>query len=73
MMHGRSVIIGPLGEVLAGPLVDAEGILTAEIELDDLLGARLDFDPVGHYARPDLFSLRVDESPKHPVEVRDVG
>ncbi|MFG1300408.1 carbon-nitrogen hydrolase family protein [Xanthobacter sp. V3C-3] len=67
MMHGRSVIVGPLGEILAGPLLDAEGILTADIDLDDILGARLDFDPVGHYARPDLFSLRVDETPKLPV------
>lgn len=67
MMHGRSVIVGPLGEVLAGPLVDEEGILTAEIDLDDLLGARLDFDPVGHYARPDLFSLHVDERSQSPV------
>lgn len=67
MMHGRSVIVGPLGEVLAGPLVDEEGILTAEIDLDDILGAKLDFDPVGHYARPDLFSLRVDEAPQRPV------
>lgn len=73
MMHGRSVIVGPLGEILAGPLVDAEGILTAEIDLDDLLGARLDFDPVGHYARPDLFSLRVDESQHRPVVVRGGG
>lgn len=73
MMHGRSVIVGPLGELLAGPLLDEEGILTAEIELDDLLGARLDFDPVGHYARPDLFSLHVDEAPQLPVAVRGAG
>ncbi|MFG1360962.1 carbon-nitrogen hydrolase family protein [Xanthobacter pseudotagetidis] len=73
MMHGRSVIVGPLGEVLAGPLVDEEGILTAEIDLDDLLGARLDFDPVGHYARPDLFSLRVDETPQLPVVIGAEG
>lgn len=67
MMHGRSVIVGPLGEILAGPLLDEEGILTAEIDTDDILGAKLDFDPVGHYARPDLFSLRVDERVQAPV------
>ena len=67
MMHGRSVIVGPLGEILAGPLVDEEGILTAEIDVDDLIGAKLDFDPVGHYARPDLFRLTVDESVRRPV------
>lgn len=72
MMHGRSVIVGPLGEILAGPLVDAEGILTAEVDVEDLVGAKLDFDPVGHYARPDLFSMRVDETPRASVAtVRD--
>ena len=69
MMHGRSVIVGPLGEILAGPLLDEEGILTADIDTDDILGAKLDFDPVGHYARPDLFSLNVDERVQAPVTV----
>lgn len=67
IMHGRSVIVGPLGAILAGPLVDAEGILTADINLDDILGAKLDFDPVGHYARPDVFTLHVNERENHPV------
>lgn len=73
MMHGRSVIVGPLGEVLAGPLLDEEGILTAEVDLDDIIGAKLDFDPIGHYARPDLFSLNVDEAPQLPVIARGEG
>lgn len=73
MMHGRSVIVGPLGEVLAGPLVDEEGILTADVDMDDLLGAKLDFDPVGHYARPDVFSLRVNEKPQLPVVAMTEG
>lgn len=73
MMHGRSVIVGPLGEVLAGPLLDEEGILTADVDLDDIVGAKLDFDPIGHYARPDLFSLNVDEAPQLPVIARGEG
>ncbi|MFG1189505.1 carbon-nitrogen hydrolase family protein [Xanthobacter autotrophicus] len=73
MMHGRSVIVGPLGEVLAGPVLDEETILTAEIDLDDIIGAKLDFDPIGHYARPDLFSLNVDEAPQLPVIARGEG
>lgn len=73
MMHGRSVIVGPLGEVLAGPVLDEETILTAEIDLDDIIGAKLDFDPIGHYARPDLFSLNVDEAPQLPVVARGEG
>ncbi|MEV4316183.1 nitrilase-related carbon-nitrogen hydrolase [Actinocrispum sp. NPDC049592] len=63
LINGGSVIVSPLGEVLAGPLRDREGILTAEADLDDLARARFDFDPVGHYARPDVFTLRVNETP----------
>jgi nitrilase len=67
LINGGSVIVSPLGEVLAGPLRDCEGILTAELDLDDLPRARFDFDAVGHYARPDVFSLHVDQSPRATV------
>jgi nitrilase len=65
--RGGSCIIGPLGEVLAGPDFSGETILTAEIDLNDIARARMDFDAVGHYARPDIFQLRVDESSRTPV------
>ena len=55
--RGGSCIIGPLGEVLAGPDFSGEAILTAEIDLHDIARARMDFDAVGHYARPDIFQL----------------
>lgn len=61
LVGGGSVIVSPLGEVLAGPLRGEEGILVAELDLDDLARARWDLDPVGHYARPDVFTLTVDE------------
>jgi nitrilase len=64
---GGSCIIGPLGEVLAGPAFDGEQILFAEIDLDELTRAKFDFDVVGHYARPDVFRLIVDESARLPV------
>jgi len=64
LIGGGSVIISPLGEVLAGPLRDGEGILRAELDLDEIPGAKFDLDVVGHYARPDIFSLKVDESPR---------
>ena len=63
MSQGGSVIIDPLGEVLAGPTWDKEGILTAEINLDRVTQAKLDFDPIGHYHRPDLFNLNVKNMP----------
>ncbi|MGQ4363824.1 hypothetical protein [Streptomyces sp. SAS_272] len=56
LIGGGSVIGSPLGEVLAGPLCGGEGILTAELDLDDLTRACFDLDPTGHYARPDVFT-----------------
>lgn len=64
--RGGSAIIGPLGDVLAGPLWDQEGMLLADLQSKDLVKARYDFDPTGHYARPDIFRLVVDESPRPP-------
>ncbi|EJL01570.1 MULTISPECIES: carbon-nitrogen hydrolase family protein [Pseudomonas] len=61
LIAGGSVIIDPMGEVLAGPLKDTAGLLTAEIDTDELVRARYDYDVVGHYARPDIFELVVDE------------
>lgn len=67
LIQGGSVIIGPLGDVLAGPLRGSEGLLTAQIDTDELIRARYDFDVVGHYARPDVFALAVDQKPKKTV------
>jgi nitrilase len=64
LMRGGSLIVGPLGEVLAGPLVGEEGLVSASIDLDDLVEARYDLDVVGHYARSDVFTLQVDERAK---------
>ena len=68
MCRGGSAIISPLGEVLAGPLYDQEGILYAEVDPAEVVRARLDFDVVGHYARPDVFQLVVNEQPAPPVD-----
>jgi nitrilase len=62
LIAGGSMIVGPLGDVLAGPLEGGAGLLAATIDTRDIVRARYDFDPVGHYARPDVFSLSVDES-----------
>jgi nitrilase len=64
---GGSCIVDPLGTVLAGPLFDGPGLLVTEVDLDALVRSRLDFDPVGHYARPDVFRLSVNEAEQSPV------
>jgi nitrilase len=61
LSRGQSTIVGPRGEILAGPLVEQEGILYAELDPARARAARIEFDPVGHYARPDVFRLVVDE------------
>jgi nitrilase len=63
-MRGGSLIVSPLGEILAGPNFEQECVLTAELDLDDIARGKYDFDAVGHYARPDVFRLSVDESSK---------
>ena len=67
MCRGGSVVIAPSGEVIAGPLWDKEGILYAVLDLDEITKAKVDFDVVGHYARPDVFQLNVNIEPKPPV------
>jgi len=64
MLDGYSVIVDPAGTVLAGPLVREEGILYATLDLDAGRARRRVFDPVGHYNRPDVFKLVVDDRPK---------
>jgi len=56
LSRGGSVIVSPLGKVLAGPLWDQEAILYADLHLREVAKSKLEFDVVGHYARPDIFS-----------------
>ena len=63
MANGGSVIVDPLGNVIAGPLWGEEGILTADIDLDQVIQSKLDFDPIGHYHRPDIFEFKVNKQP----------
>lgn len=62
--RGGSAIIDPLGEYLAGPLYGEEGILIADLDMRRIAEAKFDFDPVGHYARPDVLRLYVNETPQ---------
>ncbi|KAI8186060.1 Bifunctional nitrilase/nitrile hydratase NIT4 [Colletotrichum sp. SAR 10_65] len=58
--HGGSCIVGPLGTMLAEPVWDKEEIVYADLRMADITESRLDFDPVGSYSRPDVFSLTVN-------------
>ena len=54
--RGGSVIVSPIGKVIAGPLWDKEGILYADLDLAEVVTGKMDFDVIGHYARPDVLS-----------------
>jgi predicted amidohydrolase len=67
--QGNSVIVGPDGSLIAGPVRRSEETLIAELDLGSVGAARRLLDPVGHYNRPDVFRLHVDTSPRPPVVV----
>lgn len=69
LMRGGSAIVSPLGVVLAGPHFGDETILTADLDLADIGRGKFDFDVVGHYARPDVFRLTVNDAPAVPVTI----
>lgn len=70
LMRGGSAIINPLGQVLAGPHFGSETILTADLDLNDIGRGKFDFDATGHYSRPDVFQLNVNEAPMKAVQTR---
>ncbi len=73
--RGGSCIVDPFGTLLAGPNYEGEAILVADLDRAQIVRGKYDLDVVGHYARPDVFELHVDERPKRPVacESEDAG
>lgn len=71
LIRGGSCVVGPLGHLLAGPVYEQEAVLVADLDRADLVRAKFDFDVVGHYARPDVFRLAVNERPMTPVTFTD--
>jgi nitrilase len=67
LIRGGSCVVAPLGQVLAGPNYEGECILTADLDLDEIARGKFDLDVTGHYARPDVFRLVVNESPQPSV------
>ena len=67
MSRGLTTIVAPGGKVIAGPVVEREEIVYADLDVAAVQEQRRMFDPVGHYARPDVFRLHVDTRPKSPV------
>ncbi len=58
--RGGSLIVSPQGKIMAGPLYDKTGVVTATINLDEIQRNKLDFDVIGHYARNDIFEFNAN-------------
>ena len=58
---GNSCIVAPSGKLLAGPLEAEEGILYADIDLQQIIASKRMFDVVGHYSRPDVFKFGLNK------------
>jgi hypothetical protein len=69
LSRGGSAIVSPLGDYSAGPLFGSEGILSADLDLGQVVEGRYDFDAAGHYARSDVFRLVINTRAAPPVEV----
>jgi nitrilase len=67
LLRGGSMIVAPLGGVIAGPDYGGETILYADIDPAEIIRGKYDFDVAGHYARPDIFSLSVNVAPQRAV------
>ena len=69
---GGSVIVDPFGKIAAGPLRDCEGLLFADLDVSRTIEGKFDLDVAGHYARPDLFRLLVNEKVMPVVDKLEV-
>jgi nitrilase len=71
LTNGGSCIAGPDGEWLVEPLLNEEGNVYFELDFNRVLEERQNFDPVGHYARPDVTKLYVNRERQSTVAFRN--
>jgi len=69
LANGGSGIAGPDGEWIVKPIIDKEGVFSCELDINRVFEERQNFDPVGHYSRPDVTQLIVNTSRQTAVKV----
>lgn len=73
LANGGSCIAGPDGEWIVPPVVGKEGILFETLDFNKVYEERQNFDPVGHYSRPDVTQLHVNTSRQRTVYFNDIN
>ena len=71
--NGGSCIAAPSGEWILEPIIEKEGLITCMIDFNKVLEERQNFDPVGHYSRPDITKLSVNRERQSIVDFDDFG
>lgn len=70
-MRGGSCIVSPMGEVLLEPDFTQEKVAVVDCDLSEIIAGKFDLDTVGHYSRPDVFQLIVNEKPQNNVTIKE--
>lgn len=71
LANGGSCVAGPDGEWIVEPVLHKEGLIYASLDFNRVLEERQNFDPVGHYSRPDVTKLSVNRVRQSTTEYFD--
>lgn len=71
--YALSAVFGPDGRCIGGPLIDEEGIVYADVDLDDLIAPKVMHDITGHYNQFGVLSLNLNRHHQRPLIERDDG